>query len=200
MKDNSSKKVIWQRSRVLMLIAFAACMFAVGVTVAYMFKKSDTVDNQIIPAQIGCSVEETYRKATGVKSGIKVKNEGNVASYVRLKLVSYWQDAAGNVVGKPSELEVNVNESAGWRVSSAGTSDVFYYYTSPVVAGEETPSLLKSAIQLQTGSWQDDDGNSIPVYQVVDVFAEAIQSEPVSAVNDAWGVSLSADEGADITQ
>lgn len=193
MKEESGKRRIRHRGRFLALLVCVACVLAVGVTVAYMFRKSKTVDETMVPASIDCSVEENYNESLGLKSNIRVKNEGDVPVYVRLKLVSYWQDGNGNIVGKPSELTVVVNENAGWKTEGNG-NDKFYYYTKPVSAGEDTPSLLKSAIQLGTGYWQDVNGNSITVYQMVEVFAEAIQSEPASAVTEAWGVTMDSGE------
>ena len=56
-----------------------------------------------------------------------------------------------------------------------------YYYTKPVQPGQSTTELLNASIQLTK-----DGGN----YQVVDVFAEAIQSLPIDAVESAWGVVI----------
>ncbi|MBR5248621.1 MAG: hypothetical protein IKV27_06760, partial [Lachnospiraceae bacterium] len=53
----------------------------------------------------------------------------------------------------------------------------------PVAPGESTKNLLKSGIQLVGDG---DNGKR----QVVEVFAEAIQSKPSEAVKSAWPVSL----------
>lgn len=189
MKEGKMKNKIWNRNGMLVLLLVATCMFAVGVTFAYMFKKSDSVDNSFVAAKVTCEVNEDYDSDTGVKKSVTVKNTGEIAAYVRVKLVSYWKDApgsGGNIVGKPSTVPA-FTLATGWTQAGSDT----YVYTNPVAAGASSPNLIDGTLTLGTSEWIDEDGGTITVYQVVDVFAEAIQSEPVSAVNEAWGVDLS---------
>lgn len=188
-KDNKRRKI---RLPALIGIAAVVCAVAAGVTLAYMFKRTGNVTNNIEAAKVTCEVKETYKD--NVKSSIAVTNTSNVPVYVRVKLVSYWQDTDGNVVGKPSpELNVSVNTDGGWCVSGAG-SDTFYYCSQPVAAGADTESLLSDSLVLSSDTWCDAGGKTIEVHQVVEVFAEAIQSEPASAVTEAWGVTMDSGE------
>lgn len=191
MKESKMKNKIWNRNGMLVLLLIAMCVFAVGVTFAYMFKKSETVDNSFVAASVSCEVNEIYDSATGEKTSVTVKNTGDISAYVRVKLVSYWKDApgsGGNIVGKPSTVPA-FTQVDGWTQAGSDT----YVYTKLVAAGATSPNLINGTLTLGTDEWIDEDGETITVYQVVEVFAEAIQSEPVSAVNEAWGVSLSAD-------
>jgi hypothetical protein len=66
----------------------------------------------------------------------------------------------------------------GWIKGSSNT----YYYQNAVAPTELTDNLLESPIILE----KDESG----YMQVIEVFAEAIQSKPYSAVTDSWGVTI----------
>lgn len=66
----------------------------------------------------------------------------------------------------------------GWI---ADKDNATYYYTTPVKATQLSPELLKTPLTLAEETW-----NGGTVYQVVNVFAEAIQAEPKEAVEAAW--------------
>ena len=89
-------------------------------------------------------------------------------------------DDDGNVVGKPSP-ELNISSNADW-VRGSGNTFYYKYAVSPTFS---TGELLAQAIELQT----DTDGTR----QVIEVFADAIQSLPEKAVAQSWPVTV-ADE------
>lgn len=161
------------------LIAFLmAALVLCGTVIAYMFRQTEYEDNQFSPSEVSCKVEEEFDGKE--KTNIRVKNTGNIDAYLRVRLVSYWVDAEGNIVAKPSE-KPSFELAAGWVSGSDNT----YYYQSPVEPEALTPNLLSSALELK----KDDDG----YLQVVEVFAEAIQSEPENSVTSAWEVTLDTD-------
>ena len=99
---------------------------------------------------------------------------------MRVRLVSYWVDSAtGAIAAKPSPA-VSFTPGSGW-VAGSGSGNT-YYYQVPVAPGDTTNELLGSEITLTSL-----DG----LVQVVEVFAEAIQAQPTTAVTDSWGVTLS---------
>ncbi len=153
-----------------LLLTAALC----GTVFAYMFARSQTEENSFVPANVACTVSETFNGTA--KSSITVKNTGNVAAYLRVRLVTYWVDGDGNIVGKAS-ASLDISPASGW-ISGDGN---IYYYSSPVEPGNSTPNLLASSITLA-----EEDGYK----QVVEVFAEAIQSKPAGAVTESWGVSI----------
>lgn len=158
-----------------LLVTVTVC----GTVIAYMFKKTEYMDNRFTPAQVACEVEEVFDSGTNQKTSIKVKNTGNIDAYLRVRLVSYWVDANGNIVAKPSSMP-EVKMAVGWIAGSNNT----YYYRMPVEPGNFTQELLAAPIILAK------DGDYL---QVVEVFAEAIQSAPSGAVTSAWSVTLDAD-------
>lgn len=169
-----------KKSRVLLIaLAVIVAISAIGATAAYMFTKSQAVQNDFTPASVTCEVNEEFDGTE--KSSITVKNTSNIDAYVRVRLVSYWQDEEGNVVGVKSEMP-EVKITSDW---TKGENDT-YYCTKPVKPNGVTPELLATPIIL---TQMDENGKTI--YQVVEVFAEAIQAdgvtdEGVSAVEYAW--------------
>lgn len=160
-----------------------------GAVFAYMFSRTDYKENIFTPATVNCKVhEETDDKVTQ-KTSITVQNTGNIDAYLRVRLVSYWvrsNDEGGTeIVGKESDMP-NVNLADGWL---KGTNDT-YYYQSPVAPGEMTGELLSGKIVLEA----DEETGYL---QVVEVFAEAIQSRPEDAVENSWKVEV---DGTVITE
>ena len=177
-----------QRKRILVLAAAAAALAAVGVTMAFMFRKAGA-ENRFEPAAVTCGVREqlnddTYTSGshTGdVKSNIRVENTGTYPAYVRVRLVSWWANANGEAVGGVPARQPAVQLRSGWRAGSGGT----YYYTEAVAPRDMTGVLCEPMV-LETGTGLD--GSTI--YQVVEVLAEAIQAAPEEAVSAAWGVTV----------
>ena len=102
-----------KRIRLWLIAALALCAAAaVGVTLSFMFKKAEKT-NTFVPAAVTCEVEESL--FSGVKSNVCVKNTGNAAAYLRIRLVSYYvyakcmltaalqEESPPNILGSPCE-------------------------------------------------------------------------------------------------
>ena len=169
-----------KRIRLWLIAALALCAAAaVGVTLSFMFKKAEKT-NTFVPAKVTCDVEESL--LSGVKSDVCVKNTGNVAAYLRIRLVSYYVDDNGDIAGRVSSQYPTLTLRNGWIAGADHT----YYYPTPVEPDAKT-GILCEPITLDTVELAD--GKT--VYQVLEVFAEAIQAEPVGAVQEAWKVTVS---------
>lgn len=166
-----------KKSRILsiILITISVSLMLCGTVMAYMFHQTQYEDNHFTPAYVSCTVEEEFDGQQ--KTSIKVLNTGNIDAYIRVRLVSYWVDTEGKIVAKPSEMPI-INLASGWLSGANNT----YYYQSPVDDESSTNDLLSSTITLD----KDMDGN----LQVVEVFAEAMQSKPIEAVSTNWGVAI----------
>lgn len=174
MKKNKSLKII------LLCLLIVGLIGAIGATAAYMFKESNDVKNDFIPASVTCEAEEAFDG--NEKSSIAVKNTGNIDAYMRVRLVSYWVNEGGNIVGKPSEMPSVDYDADLWVQDKENNT---YYCTERIAPNGVTPQLLKSPIVLQTAEF-----NGKTVYQVVEVFAEAIQADSNQAMQDAWNKSF----------
>lgn len=169
-----------KRIRLWLIAALALCAAAaVGMTLSFMFKKAEKT-NTFVPAEVTCKVEESL--LSGVKSDVCVKNTGNVAAYLRIRLVSYYVDDNGDIAGRVSSQYPMLTLQNGWIAGADHT----YYYPTPVEPDAKT-GILCGPITLDTVELAD----GTPVYQVLEVFAEAIQAEPVRAVQEAWNVTVS---------
>ena len=178
-----NRKIIYW---ILVLLLLTAAI--TGTAFAYMFKQTEYKDNQFIPANVSCVVHEKTDNDIDVtnitkKTSIKVENTGNIPAYIRVRLVTYWVKDIGEgkveITGRASEMP-EISTATGWVPGSNNT----YYYRAPVKAGEFTGELLGPSIELEK------DGDYL---QVIEVFAEAIQSAPSGAVTSAWSVTLYAD-------
>ena len=75
-----------QRKRILVLAAAAAALAAVGVTMAFMFRKAGA-ENQFAPAEVMCRVQEQLNDDT-YTSGSHV---GDVKSNIRVAALGAWE-------------------------------------------------------------------------------------------------------------
>ena len=169
-----------KRIRLWLIAALALCAAAaVGVTLSFMFKKAEKT-NTFVPAKVTCEVEESL--FSGVKRNVCVENTGNAAAYLRIRLVSYYVYDNGSIAGSVPSQYPALTLQNGWIAGADHT----YYYSTPVEPDEKT-GILCDPITLGTVELAD----GTPVYQVLEVFAEAIQAEPVGAVQEAWNVTVS---------
>lgn len=172
-----------KRIRLWLIAALALCAAAaVGVTLSFMFKKAEKT-NTFVPAEVTCKVEESL--FSGVKSKVCVKNTGNAAAYLRIRLVSYYVYNDNSIAGRVPSQYPALTLQNGWIAGADHT----YYYPTPVAPDAKT-EILCDPITLDTVELAD----GTPVYQVLEVFAEAIQAEPVRAVQEAWNVTVSGTE------
>ena len=178
-----------KRTKHLLIAAAALCIVAaVGLTLAFMFKKSEKT-NRFIPAEVSCAVREKLdnNEVTGTaavggeKADIRVENTGNVKEFIRLRLVSYYVDSNGDIAGTAASQYPNLTLKNGWIAGANRT----YYYPYPVEPGSLTRILCEP---FTLGQTQLENGTM--VYQVMDVIAEAVQAEPISAVQESWGVTV----------
>ena len=169
-----------KKTGMLFLSLLLVIGMVVGGTVAWLSTKSAPITNTFLPSKVACQVQEEFNSTTGVKTNVNVENTGDIDAYIRVKLVSYRTNDAGQHIGGTAELpEFKLGDNWVWY-------DGYYYYTLPVAAGGTPNTNLTDSMTL-TGSYNDTDGGK----QAIDVMAEAIQSVPEDAVQAAWGKGFS---------
>lgn len=151
---------------------------AIGGTVAWLTDTSPAVVNTFTPSQVSCKVEEEFNEGTGVKSNVKVQNTSDISAFIRVKLVTYRTNGKGEHIGGTAELNFTPAANSGWVAYNG-----YYYYTQPVDPQQNTGKLIDS---ITLSSYNDADGGR----QAIDVMAEAIQSMPATAVQEAWHVTI----------
>lgn len=177
--SQNKKKRNLNKLQLLILSLLVVMTVTVGGTVAYLTTMTESVTNTFTPSTVTGEVTEDFDGE--VKKNIQVKNTGDIAVYVRVKLVTYRVNKNGDHIGGAAEIP-NFNLGENW-VEHNG----YYYYTVPVEPDKRSSSLTDEVgIKLQ--EYEDADGGK----QVIEVMAEVIQSEPAEAVGEAWGVTISA--------
>lgn len=173
------KRKILIRAVIVLSVVFALLC---GTTVALMFRQTSLLTNEFDAAIVDCLVHEktdTGSEIANSKSSITVQNTGNIPAYIRVRFVSNWVDAEGHIVGKASEMPDIPYDDSAWFEQNG-----IYYCRIPIAAGDPTPELLQNPIVLRTDT-------KTGYRQVLEVFADAIQSEPEKAVTNSWGVMIS---------
>ena len=125
-----------------------------GITLAFMFQRAEKT-NRFISAQVSCAVHERLDGAEvdgstaqgGEKSDIRVENTGNIKAFLRIRLVSYYVDAEGNISGRVSSVFPTPALRNGWIAGPNHT----YYYPHPVEPGGVT-GILCEPIALEHGT------------------------------------------------
>lgn len=165
------------RATAMLLATVMLFALAVGGTIAWLIDKDRPLVNTFDPSKVTCEVQEKFDGK--VKSDVNVKNTGDIDAFIRVKLVTYRTNDAGQHIGGTAALP-QFTLGANW-VEYNG----YYYYTLPVAPGGKPATKLTDSMTL-TESYDDADGG----HQSIDVMAEAIQSVPAEAVGQAWGVSI----------
>lgn len=171
-----------KKTGMLFLSLLLVIGMVVGGTVAWLSTKSAPITNTFLPSKVACQVQEEFNSTTGVKTNVNVENTGDIDAYIRVKLVSYRTNDAGQHIGGTAEIP-NFELGEGW-VEHGG----YYYYTKPVKPNQKPEADLTNEMTLK-GNCDGADGG----HQAIDVMAEAIQSVPENAVQAAWGEGFSID-------
>ncbi len=180
-------KKFHKKSLVLLVCVTLLLTFTVSGTVAFLADNSGSVTNTFTPVEVDTYIYEVT--AAGNKSVIQVVNKtGNqyIPVYVRVAVSGYWVNTDGNIV-EPWDGQLSVNGTPDTNMTDNVAngkwvrSGNYYYFTVPVKQGEVTTNLLASAIK----GTKKDNGD----YLVINVVHQAIQSQPASAVTEAWKIN-----------
>ena len=176
-KQMSKRDSLFSKSA-LSAVCLALILFCgIGGTLAYIVTETVPIKNIFTAAKVENEVEESFDGTK--KSSITVKNTGDTAVYVRVKLISYRINNDGDAIGGAAVIpEFTLGED--WI-----KTDGCYYYTKPLLNPDDiTTDLLETDIVLT--DYSDADGGK----QVIEVMSEAIQAEPKEAVEAAWGEAV----------
>lgn len=167
---NSASKVSCKRKRAVIVIVLAlaiciASVIAVYAAIEYANANAPQVEDTFEPAKVTCQLTSS----AGVYT---VTNTGNVSVYVRVYVDADWVDSSG--VAHWTDPACSVTAS-NWTKDGN-----FYYYNTPVAAGGTAQITVVSG------------GDTAPTGYTFSakVSAEVIQSDPVTAAQEAWGYTF----------
>lgn len=158
---------------ILMVILLTS---AVSGTIAYLKTNTGTVTNVFQPSKVDTEITENFNQ-TGNKNSIVIKNKADSTSaFVRVAIVGNWCDSDGRIVEQwrvPDDLTLGTE----WKKSGD-----YYYYTKALAAGGSTTNLLGTELHATHLTNSD-------LRLEITVMQQAIQSEPLSAVEQKWGLN-----------
>lgn len=165
------------RTAVLLIAVILLISTAVGSTVAFLATRTEPVENSFEYANVSCKVTQNCDTDGSI---VQVKNTGTISAYIRAAVVANWIDVDGNIAASvPEGYSYDLTCSSGSWVQG---TDGFFYYLLPVAPDASTEgNLLTCTVTCP----------ETPEYTLsVEVLAEAIQSTPASAVNEAWSAAV----------
>ena len=168
------------KTAVLFIAILLLISAAIGSTVAYLITRTESVENTFTPGKVSCEVKETFNGTT--KSDVQITNTGNTDAYIRATYVVNWLDKDGkNIVASvPTGYSYTLRANPDDKWQEIGD---YYYYPSPVAPGVSTLGSLLTCTVTHPEN---------PEYTLsVEILATAIQSNPASAVEEAWPVTVS---------
>ena len=174
MRNTNKSGFRWKRSGILLAAVIVLLAGAVGGTWAFLVAQSEPLQNNFTYAHVSCAVKETFDGTT--KSNVQIQNTGDIPAYIRARIVVTWKDTSGNVSAavpvKDTDYTIAFN-TTDWT-----QQDGYWYCKNAVDAKDFTPVLITKCEK--TGAAPD--GYDLSV----EILADAIQSEPASAVTEAW--------------
>lgn len=180
-KRRRKSRTRMNRATVLLMAILMLIGVVAGSTVAYLIDTTGDVANTFEYGKVSCRVDETFNDTT--KENVCVTNTGNISAYIRATYVVNWLDSAGNIVASaPDGYSYTITENPDRKWTKG--SDGYFYYPTPVAPGKSTdPSLLECTVKYPPDL-------TTPEYTLsVEILATAVQSQPASAVKEAWGAN-----------
>lgn len=184
MRNTNKSGFRWKRSGILLAAVIVLLAGAVGGTWAFLVAQSEPVQNNFTYAHVSCTIKEKFDGTT--KSDVQIQNTGDISAYIRARIVVTWKDTSGNVSAavpvKDTDYTITFN-TTDWTQQEGD----YWYCNTAVDATKFTPVLITEC--KKTGTAPKDYDLS------VEILADAIQSEPASAVTEAWGYTPTAASG-----
>lgn len=182
-ESGTPRRFKWRKEFVLLVSVFAMIAGVVGGTVAYLVADTDPLTNNFDLAEVSCRVEEEFDNR--IKENVKIQNTGDIPAYIRAKVVVTWKDEDGNVYGQApieeTDYTIQFNEGVWKREGD------YWYYDEPVAPVTENNCYTPVLINRCSSSGTEPEGYHLSV----EILAEAIQSEPTKAIQEAWGYTPS---------
>ena len=156
----NGKRVMKTKQPVALVAILVLLCCAVAGTVAYLVTSTDPVTNTFTPAHV------------------KIQNTGDIDAYIRAAIIVNWADKDGNVSATPVEdSDYEMTLGSGWvKIGD------YYYCKTTTAPGALTKPLIISCAKTSTATVPD--GYDLQVT----ILADGIQSEPLTAIKEAWHV------------
>ena len=195
------KKLI--NKKFIVVTALALLLFVtVGSTLAYIFTKTEPVENTFNPSKVACAVVENNNPDENradivpndsIKTNVQIKNTGDTDAYIRVAVVVNWMSEDGTkvwatkpIMGTDYSIDWAFDDEINPTAWDPGSDGYYYYKNSVVPNGGLTEILINEAKVLKPAPL---DG----YYLSIEIVASALQAKPASVVTSQWGVTVAND-------
>ena len=168
------KRILNKRAVTLLVCLMLIFTVTVGISLAHIFARTNSLDNTFTPGRVSCAVvengsdsEHTSGQVTvpidpsqgnaQIKKNVMIKNTGNVDAYIRVAIVVTWKAMDGTVYAKApvlgTDYSMTLDLQNGWFAGPVDTEGRQYFLS-------------------------------------VEIVASAIQAKPADVVHKHWGVTV----------
>ena len=182
MRKKCGGKKCYNRHKAAVLLGCLALISVtlVSTTAAFLTVSTEPAENIFDPSTVSCRVDEEFDGTE--KTNVTVSNTGDTEAYIRAAVVVTWKDTVnGNVYAKApvkqTDYTIELN-TVDWFCGMDG----FYYYKYPVAPQAENGATTPLITSCKAIADKTPDGYGLNV----EILASAIQSVPVSVVNEKW--------------
>ena len=162
----------YKKSHILLLALLLIMTMGVGATVAFLMDRTDAVVNTFNPTSVSVDIEETIDNST--KKDVYIKNNSDIAVYVRAQIIVTWQKDDGTVYGTMPVAGKDYNISINTTNWTQGGN--YYYYNGTVPSHDVTENLIVTCTAVLSNLPKD--------YNLcVEILAEGIQAEGMDVTN-----------------
>lgn len=148
------------------------------------------------------TVEDAIAPGEKIDKTVEVRNTGNQDMYIQVAVNKSWRTAEGepDTEADLDEIKLMLNENSGWKLlEEFSDSEVtYFYYETPVKAGETTSSLMNSYSVLEEN--KEKNSNAYAGKQVIlDFDVDAVQAVGgADAILAEWGLEADLSEDGTI--
>ena len=178
-KNNALDRAYKRHSVLVAIFAVYILIVAISTVYAanlinYTYDSTEVIEEAFVPVELSCSVKDN---GNGTYT---ITNNSTTSVYMRCSPVPNWVSLAdGKAHWDMPSYTVTVSDNTKWM--SRASTDGYYYYVSPLAPNESVTITVTN-----------NDAKMPPVNHEfkVNLVTEIIQSEPITAMQEAWGVNM----------
>ena len=182
---NSMKK---KKKTKFVIVLFLFLFLFIGITYAYAANQQNTATNVVTVGKVSIELinQDVAENAT-VSAGhpvskiVKVRNKGNYAAYIRLKIKKEWTgSSAGIDYSTLSADAIEPDCKSDWVVGNGEESGYTYYYYQNILPAGSTVDFMDSyqiSEEKVTALLKDYHGDTFSINGKMTVQAEAVQAD-----------------------
>ena len=168
-QKNSGDKRKMNHKRLAMLLSLILVITCtVGGTLAYLFTRTESITDTFVPAQVSCTISDDQTTVT---------NGSETSVWLRVTITAVYRSTSDPTAIHWENPPISITASGDWFYNENG--DGFYYYNLPV---DSNGVVTLPKIEIN----QSDPAGFQLEKQIL---AEVIQSAPLIAVQEAWGMT-----------